>query len=85
MSPSATNWVPDYVLAMQGYIPGYEAGNHDDARAYADRNRPAPGTPEYKALMQTVRNNYFQRTPPEPGRMRMVVFMLHPVVAHPFG
>mgnify|MGYP002393378141 CR=1 FL=1 len=63
MSPSATNWVPDYVLAMQGYIPGYEAGNHDDARAYADRNRPAPGTPEYKALMQTVRNNYFQRTP----------------------
>ena len=63
MSPSRTNWVPDYVLAMQGYIPGYEAGNHDDARAYADRNRPAPGTPEYKALMQTVRNNYFQRTP----------------------
>jgi iron complex outermembrane receptor protein len=62
-SPSATNWVPDYVVAMQGYIPGVEAGNHDAAREYADRNRPQPGTPGYKSLMEIVRNNYFQRTP----------------------
>lgn len=62
-SPSATNWVPDYVIAMQGYIPGVAAGNHDAARAYADRNRPQPGTPGYSSLMQTVRDNYFQRTP----------------------
>jgi iron complex outermembrane receptor protein len=62
-SPSATNWVPDYVVAMQGYIPGYAAGNHDDARRYADRNRPLPGTPQYNSLMQTVRDNYFQRIP----------------------
>lgn len=62
-SPSATNWVPDYVLSMQGYIPGVEAGNHDAARAYADRNRPQPGSPGYKSLMEIVRNNYFQRTP----------------------
>jgi iron complex outermembrane receptor protein len=62
-SPSATNWVPDYVVAMQGYIPNVPAGDHDAARAYADRNRPLPGTPEYNSLMETVRNNYFQRTP----------------------
>lgn len=62
-SPSATNWVPDYVIAMQGYIPGVAAGNHDAARGYADRNRPQPGTPGYSSLMQTVRDNYFQRTP----------------------
>ncbi len=63
VSPSATNWVPDYVVAMQGYIPGVAAGNHDAARAYADRNRPDPGTPEYNDLMQLVRNNFFQRNP----------------------
>jgi iron complex outermembrane receptor protein len=63
VSPSATNWVPDYVVAMQGYIPNVPAGDHAAARAYADRNRPLPGTPQYNALMQTVRNNFFQRTP----------------------
>lgn len=62
-SPSATNWVPDYVIAMQGYIPNVAAGDHNAARAYADRNRPQPGTPGYSSLMQTVRDNYFQRTP----------------------
>lgn len=62
-SPSATNWVPDYVIAMQGYIPNVAAGDHNAARAYADRNRPQPGTAEYNSLMETVRNNYFQRTP----------------------
>lgn len=63
VSPSATNWVPDYVVAMQGYIPNVAAGDHNAARAYADRNRPQPGTAEYNNLMETVRNNYFQRTP----------------------
>jgi len=63
VSPSATNWVPDYVVAMQGYIPNVPAGDHNAARAYADRNRPQPGTAEYNNLMETVRNNYFQRTP----------------------
>ncbi|HRG80556.1 MAG TPA: carboxypeptidase-like regulatory domain-containing protein, partial [Cyclobacteriaceae bacterium] len=55
-SPSATNWVPDYVIAMQGYIPNVAAGDHNAARAYADRNRPQPGTPGYSSLMQTVRD-----------------------------
>jgi len=63
VSPTITNWVPDYVVAMQGYIPNVPAGDHAAARAYADRNRPQPGTPQYNVLMQTVRNNFFQRTP----------------------
>ncbi|GIV36299.1 MAG: membrane protein [Cyclobacteriaceae bacterium] len=63
-SPSATQWVPDYILAYNGAIPGVTPGDHAAARAYADRNRPAPGTPEFAALAETVRNNYFQRNPP---------------------
>lgn len=62
-SQSATQWVPDYVVAMQGYVPGVPAGNPDAARAFADRNRPQPGTQGYSDLMQLVRDNYFQRDP----------------------
>ena len=62
-APSATNWVPDYILAMQGYIPGVSAGNPDAARTYADRNRPQPGTPQFTSLMDAVRANFFQKTP----------------------
>jgi iron complex outermembrane receptor protein len=62
-SPSATNWVPDYILAMQGYIPGVAAGNPGAARTYADRNRPIPGTPQFTSLMDAVRANFFQKTP----------------------
>ncbi len=62
-SQSATQWVPDYVVAMQGYVPGVPAGNHDAARAFADRNRPQPGTQGYNDLMKLVRDNYFQRDP----------------------
>lgn len=71
-SPTATKWAPEYaqryVLSMQGYIPGVPAGNpsaaHAAARAYADRDRPAAGSDEFKALMDQVRGNLFQRTPP---------------------
>lgn len=62
-APSATNWVPDYVLAMQGYIPGVSAGDPNAARTYADRNRPQPGTQAYTDLMNAVRANFFQKTP----------------------
>ncbi|MBL7849406.1 MAG: TonB-dependent receptor [Cyclobacteriaceae bacterium] len=61
VSPSSTNWVPDYLLAMQGYIPGVPAGTPDAARAFADRNRPAPGTPEFTNLVNLVKSNYFQK------------------------
>ncbi|MDZ7648775.1 MAG: hypothetical protein U5K54_17245 [Cytophagales bacterium] len=63
VSPTQANWAPDYVLAMQGYIPGVAGGDPNAARGYADRNVPQPGTPQYNSLMQTVRDNYFQRTP----------------------
>lgn len=62
-SPS---WAQEYALAMQGYFTGMgvPAGNHDAARAFADRERPAVGSAEYRTLVETVRNNYFQRQPP---------------------
>lgn len=71
-SPTATKWAPEYaqtyVLAMQGYWPGVPAGNteaaHAAARAYADRDRPAVGTPAYNDLVNQVRTNLFQRNPP---------------------
>ena len=63
VSPSSTNWVPDYLLSMQGYIPGVPAGNPAAARAFADRNRPVPGTPQFANLVNAVKANYFQKTP----------------------
>lgn len=60
-SPSATAWVPDMVLAMQGYIPGVSAGDINAARTYADRNRPTPGTPQFDALVDVVKSNFFQK------------------------
>jgi outer membrane receptor protein involved in Fe transport len=63
IKPDGNGWVPDYVKAMQGYIPNVVAGNHAAARAYADRDRPSPGTQAYSDLMQAVRNNFFQKIP----------------------
>jgi iron complex outermembrane recepter protein len=71
-SPTASKWAPEYaqtyVLAMQGYVPGVPAGNpelaHQAARTYADRDRPAPGTPAFQQLVNSVRGNLFQRNPP---------------------
>lgn len=71
LSPTATRWAPEYaqtyVLAMQGYVDGVPAGNseaaHAAARAYADRNRPAVGSTRFKQVVDSVRNEYFQRDP----------------------
>jgi iron complex outermembrane recepter protein len=71
ISPTATQWAPEYaqtyVLAMQGYVAGVPAGNpelaHKAARTYADRNRPAVGSSEFNELVNAVRNDYFQRDP----------------------
>lgn len=65
----STVWVPDYVVAMQGYIPGVPAGNPAAARAYADRNIPAPGTVAFNKVMNDLRANYFQK----------------PVAGYPYG
>lgn len=63
ISPSSANWVPDYLLANQGYIPGVPGGNPGAARAFADRNRPVPGTPQFLNLVNAVKANYFQKVP----------------------
>lgn len=65
ISPSQASWAPDYILAYQGAFigMGVPAGNHDAARAFADRTRPAVGSPEFKELVESVRNDYFQRDP----------------------
>ena len=60
------SWAQEYTLAMQGYFigQGVPGGNHAAARAFADRDRPAVGNTEFRTLLEEVRNNYFQRTPP---------------------
>lgn len=71
ISPTMTQWIPayvqTYVLGMQGYVPGVNAGDsyaaHTAARAQADTGRPAVGSSEFKQLVEAVRNDYFQRTP----------------------
>lgn len=71
-SDTRTQWAPEYaqtyVLAMQGYVSGVPAGNpeaaHAAARAYADRNRPQPGTAAFNQLREDVQNSFFQRNPP---------------------
>ncbi|HET6540085.1 MAG TPA: TonB-dependent receptor [Chryseolinea sp.] len=59
-------WAQEYTLAMQGYFidQGVPGGNHEVARAFADRDRPAVGSPQFKEMLENVRNNYFQRQPP---------------------
>ena len=64
VSPTATSWVPDYVVAYQGaLLPGVPAANHAAAAAFADRNRPLPGTPQFESLVNAVKFNFFQKTP----------------------
>lgn len=64
-------WAQSYVLAMQGYIPNVAAGNHNEARAWADsgggdpaKARPALGTTAFNEKLEVVRNNFFQKNPP---------------------
>lgn len=66
LSPTATQWAPNYVLAMQGYAPGVPAGDPAAARNFADNFNgppPQPGTPAFNDLMNKVRANYFQQSP----------------------
>ena len=71
ISPTAQQWAPTYaqtyVLGMQGYIPGVTAGNqeqaHFAARQRADLTRPQVGDEDFRSLLESVRNDYFQRDP----------------------
>ncbi|MBL7857056.1 MAG: TonB-dependent receptor [Cyclobacteriaceae bacterium] len=60
------SWAQEYVLAMQGYFlaQGVPGGNPNAARAFADRNRPEVGSDDYNTKLESVRNNFFQKTPP---------------------
>ena len=60
------DWAQEYTLAMQGYFSGLgvPGGNHSAARAFADRERPEVGTPQFRQLVEKVRNDFFQRDPP---------------------
>ena len=62
-SPSSTEWVPAFISAYQGSIPGVSAADVNAARAFADRNRPTPGTPEFTNLVDLIKANFFQKTP----------------------
>lgn len=65
-----TGWAQDYVLASQGYIPGFAAGDPAAARAYADRKIFDPQTHQlidpatFQATVNTVRSQFFQKNPP---------------------
>lgn len=65
-----SGWAQDYVLASQGYIPGFSAGNPAAARAYADRNMIDPTTGQFTTHFQdtvnAVRKRLFQ-DPNHPG------------------
>ncbi|MEM8894880.1 MAG: TonB-dependent receptor, partial [Bacteroidota bacterium] len=79
-SPTVAQWVPDYLSAYISTIQGYgsnftgaptPAGNediaHQVARAFADRNNPAPGSTEFRNTVEQVRNDLFQKNPPGAG------------------
>lgn len=74
-SPSASQWVPNYIQAFLGVVPGSNPGDHDAARAWADngyfnaigqpqRGRPTPGTAGFQQLVDSVRTAFFQGNPP---------------------
>ena len=44
---SDQQWFTEYAGAYLGGVPNVPASNHDAARAFADRNRLLPGTPEF--------------------------------------
>lgn len=76
--PSAAAWVPTYAgtyagallpTYLQGGTPSAEllAGAHAAARNAANQGIPAPGTPEFQNVVNSVRSDFFQRNPPGAG------------------
>jgi hypothetical protein len=60
---STPSWAQDYQAAYQGKVFGVEAGNHDAARAFADRDIPGPESP----LFQNLRDRTLDIPIDEPG------------------
>jgi len=67
-NPSETGWVPDYINAFYGKVPGVAANDPTAARSYADRFMIDPATGQFVPSLQDtiskVRTNYFQQQPP---------------------
>ncbi|GFD78277.1 MULTISPECIES: TonB-dependent receptor [Tenacibaculum] len=47
-------WFGEYAAAYLGSVPGVQASNHNQARAFADRNRPEAGSAEFTRLFNEV-------------------------------
>jgi iron complex outermembrane receptor protein len=64
---NGTGWAQDYVLAAQGYVPGFSAGNFNDARRYADRKMIDVNTgayvPAFQDTINKIRRQFFQKNP----------------------
>ena len=64
---NGTGWAQDYVLAAQGYVPGFSAGNLRDARRYADRKMIDVNTgayvPAFQDTINKIRRQFFQKNP----------------------
>jgi iron complex outermembrane recepter protein len=64
-SPTAQKWAGEYISAYYlGAVPGVPQGDEKAARAFADRDRPQPGTPAFRNLVEDVRTSLFQGDPP---------------------
>ena len=77
-SLSEAQWVPTYAANYAGallpaHLGGEEITNglleqaHILSRAEADKGIPTPGSPEFEAVMESTRADYFQRNPPGAG------------------
>lgn len=78
VSPSSSRWVPNYAgayagallpIVLQGGTPtaAQIAAAHAAGRANADNGAPQPGTQAFQDLVNAVRTDLFQRTPPGAG------------------
>ncbi|MEM9985163.1 MAG: TonB-dependent receptor, partial [Bacteroidota bacterium] len=45
-------WAGDYGAAYRGEVPGIQAGDHQAARLFADRDIPGPGNAQFDALRE---------------------------------
>ena len=54
---SNEEWAREYGLAFQGQIPGVEEAQHDEARAFADRDVPGMGSVPFNRLLEQTRSN----------------------------
>lgn len=51
---SDQQWFTEYGGAFAGLVPGVNAGDHAAARAFADRGRLVPGTPEFETERKRI-------------------------------